>query len=189
MLPTPIGCVHLSVSNGCGGTTWALQQAKYILMKDLHVIWICDKIPDGDRFSQICSDLPPSLLSRLHVSANGDNTELGVKSGTRFLSGLSNIGLVIVDNWAPRSGKPPASLKKSMEELVNSCSAKKIPLIAISSSYEDVANGGWKARSGLKSCEIWFLHKNEVDTMVREIHHGELVTRYRLDDSGFSPRN
>lgn len=189
MLPIPMGCVHLSVSTGCGGTTWALQQAKNILMQDSHVIWVCDNMPDGQRFSQIFKDLPPASLSRLHVSANGENTEFGVRSAAQFLTGLSNLGLVVVDNWAPKSGQAPSGLRDSMNILINTCDSNNIPLLAISAAYEDANNGGWKARFGLENCEVWFLHKNAVDPTIRELHTDGSIVKYLLGDDGFSPRN
>ena len=188
MLPPISGCVHLSVSGGCGGTTWGLQHARQVLNSGSHVVWICDEIPDGDRFSQLFSTAPPSAVSRLHLCAVGENTEVGIKSGVDLLNVLENISLVVVDDWTAKTGKPSAELRKSMQTLIATCNEKGVAMIAISSAYEDAAGSGWKARGGLKECETWYLHRGRIDTMYREVHIQGEVTEYVLSDEGFTPR-
>ena len=63
MLRSLSGPIHLSVAGGCGGTTLGLQYARGVLSEGNHVVWICDEIPDGERFSQIFCEL--SRVDRL----------------------------------------------------------------------------------------------------------------------------
>ena len=151
-------------------------------------MWICEEMPDGNRFSQLFASISPSAVSKLHLSAVGENTEVGIKSAIDLLSVLENISLVVVDDWTSKTGKPSADLRKSMQTLISSCSEKEVAMIAISSAYEDASGSGWKARGGLKGCETWFLHRGQVDSMFRELHVQESMTQYVLSDEGFTLR-
>lgn len=188
MLPTISGCVHLSVAGGCGGTTWGLQYARNALQEEKHVVWICEDMPDGDRFSQIFSNLSTTSVSKFHVSAVGENTEQGIKSAIGLLQALDNISLVVVDDWTTKIGKVKPANLKAMLELIAECNSRDVELIAISSAYEDASGSGWKARGKLGGCETWFLHRSSVDSMMRELHIDDEVTIYILGDEGFIPR-
>ena len=188
MLEPITGCVHLAVAGGCGGTTWGLQHARSVLGEGHHVVWICEEIPDGGRFSQLFADVSPIAVSKLHLSAVGENTDVGIKSAIDLLNALENIALVVVDDWTNKSGKPSSDLRNSMHALITTCSDKGVSLIAISSAYEDANGSGWKARGSLKGCETWFLHRGQIDSMLRELHVDGEVTEYMLSDEGFTPR-
>jgi hypothetical protein len=188
MLPPISGCVHLSVAGGCGGTTLGLQQARQVLISGDHVVWICDNIPDGGRFSQLFANVSPSAVSKLHLSAVGENTEVGIKSAIDLLSVMENISLVVVDDWTAKTGRVGSDLRNSMQSLISKCGEKDVAMMAISSAYEDASGSGWKARGGLKECETWFLHRGDVDSMYRELHIQGAKTEYVLSDEGFTPR-
>ena len=119
MLPPITDSVHLSVAGGCGGTTLGLQYARNVLSDGNHVVWICEEMPDGDRFSQIFSELSPVAVSKFHLSAVGDNTEIGINSAIGLLEVLSNIDLVVVDDWTAKFGKPSSELSRSMKNLIS----------------------------------------------------------------------
>ncbi|MDE0708274.1 MAG: hypothetical protein OSB33_04930 [Candidatus Poseidoniales archaeon] len=188
MLPPISGCIHLSVAGGCGGTTCGLQYAREILAAGNHVVWICDKIPNGERFSQIFADVSPSAVSKLHLSAVGENTEMGIKSAIGLLEALQNIRLVVVDDWTAKTGRVSSALLKAMRSLINQCISSDVGLIAISSAYEDAGGSGWKSRGNLTECETWFLHRSSMDSMMRELHIDDDVTQFILSDEGFTPR-
>ena len=188
MLPVLAGCVHLSVAGGCGGTTWGLQYARDSLSQGKHVVWICDEMPDGERFSQIFVDVSPSAVSKLHLSAVGENTELGIQSASSLLEVLNNIDLVVVDDWTSKSGKSKTPVVNAMNDLIKLCATNDVAIIAISAAYEDAAGSGWKSRGTLSGCETWFLHRNAVNAMMRELHTEEGVQEYTLTDDGFTPR-
>jgi hypothetical protein len=188
MLPSLSGPIHLSVAGGCGGTTLGLQYARGVLSEGNHVVWICDEIPDGERFSQIFCELPPVAVAKFHLSAVGENTTVGINSAIGLLEVLSNIGIVIVDDWTAKYGKPTSSTTKSMKNLIAICGERNVALMAISSAYEDAGGSGWKARGNLDPCEVWFLHRSQIDSMRRELHIGEDVSEYILSDEGFTLR-
>ena len=188
MLPPIADSVHLSVAGGCGGTTLGLQYARNVLSDGNHVVWICEEMPDGDRFSQIFSELSPVAVSKFHLSAVGDNTEIGSNSAIGLLEVLNNIDLVVVDDWTAKFGKPSSELSRSMKDLISICGQKNVSLMAISSAYEDAGGAGWKSRGNLNPCDIWFLHRSQIDSMRRELHIGNNVTEYNLSDDGFTLR-
>lgn len=181
------GCVHLAVEAGCGGTTFALQQARPLLAEGKHVVWVCRDMPDGARFSQLYEDVSPVAVARFHMAAVGDNIEHGLVSAQGLLGALNSIALVVVDDWTAKTGRVPAALTSSMKELIQSCTDSDVPLLMISSAYEDASGKGWKARGSLKS-ETWFLHRSEGNDMLRELHRGESVETLNIGDEGFTPR-
>ena len=188
MPPSPSGCVHLSVEAGCGGTTWGLQQARNALTEGKHVVWICEESPDATRFSQIFANVSPSAVSKLHLSVVGENIDMGIRSAISLLKVLSNIDLVVVDDWTAKIGKPSGDLRKSVHNLIVECKANQVSLLLISSAYEDASGAGWKARGGLKDCENWFLHRCNREEQIRELHIDGDVNEFTITDEGFIPR-
>ena len=188
MLPSSSGCIHLSVAGGCGGTTWGLQHARDVLEEGMHVVWLCDESPDSNRFSQMFENVSPVAVSKLHLSAVGENMSMGIDSAISLLDALSNIKLMIVDDWTPKTGRPSTDLRKSMQKLIAVCKVNQVRLLIISSAYEDAGGSGWKARGNLKDCEIWFLHRCEREGRVRELHMDESVNKFTITDEGFTPR-
>ena len=188
MLPDLEGAVHLSVEGGCGGTTFALQHARQVLSTGNHVIWVCNEIPDGNRFSQLYSNVSPAAVSRMHLIAIGDNLEQGIRSATGLLSVLNNIALVVVDDWTEKVGRVTAESKKLISKLSVNCKKSNVPLLIVSSAYEDANSGGWKARGSLPDFNVYFLHRSNVNSMIRELHIGNDVQEYILGDEGFTRR-
>ena len=188
MLPTITGGVHLAVEGGCGGTTVGLQMAREVLRDNKHVVWICQEMPDGDRFGQLFADISPAAVSKMHLIAVGDQTEQGVQSATALLRVLNNIALVVVDDWTDKTGRPKSSVQKSMLSLFKETTSRDVPMLAISSAYEDASGGGWKSRK-LELDQTWFLHRSQLDPMRRELHTLDAKLEFVLGDEGFTPRN
>ena len=188
MLPSLSGPVHLAVGGGCGGTTFALQYARSALSEGMHVAWICDEFPDSDRFSQMFEEVSPIAVSKLHLIAVGENTAKGIQSAISLLNVLSNISLIVVDDWTPKSGRVNSNIQTEMITLMESCVECEVDFLAISSAYEDAAGGGWKSRGKLGDTPVWFLHRDEIDSMMRELHLPEQVLKLEIGDSGFTPR-
>ena len=185
MLPAIGGGVHLSVEGGCGGTTYGLQIARDFLKLDKHVIWVCQEMPDGDRFSQLFANVNPTAVSKLHLIAVGENIEQGVQSASALLRALSNIALIVVDDWTDKTGRPKTAVQKAMGGLFGHTKSRNIPLLAISSAYEDASGSGWKSRK-ISLDETWFLHREQIDPFRRELHTPEGVHRLIVNDEGFT---
>ncbi len=97
-------------------------------------MWICDNIPDGGRFSQLFANVSPSAVSKLHLSAVGENTEVGIKSAIDLLSVMENISLVVVDDWTAKTGRVGSDLRNSMQSLIPKCGEKDVAMMAVSSA-------------------------------------------------------
>ncbi len=186
-MPTIVGGVHLAVEGGCGGTTVGLQMAREFLKIDKHVIWICHEMPDGDRFGQLFADISPAAVSKMHLITVGEQTEQGIQSACALLRALNNISFVVVDDWTDKIGRPKSSVQKSMQILSKESRIRDVPLLAISSAYEDANGHGWKARK-LDLDQTWFLHRSQVDPMRRELHTDDAIIELILGDEGFTPR-
>ena len=184
-LPDIHGCVHLSVEAGCGGTTFALQNAREILSDDRHVIWISNEIPDGKRMSQIFADTPPKSVSKLHVAVVGENLVQGINSAICLMMELEFLGLIVVDDWAAKSGSVPAESVSALNKLIEISEKRDVPLLLISAAYEDASgHGGWKARGKLK-VTTWFLHISGEGLSIRNLNCGDITTQLTLKDQGF----
>ena len=66
-LPELPPITHLAVGEGCGGTSLALQYARNALIDGGRVIWVCEKSPDSQRFSQILNDVDVVSLAKFHM--------------------------------------------------------------------------------------------------------------------------
>ncbi|MDP6905949.1 MAG: hypothetical protein QF440_00850 [Candidatus Thalassarchaeaceae archaeon] len=184
-LPTVNGCIHLSVEAGCGGTTFALQIARDKLANGEHVVWVCNEIPDGLRMSQIYADVSPVAVSKLHMAAVGDNVIQGISSAQRLIPVLQSLGLIVVDDWAPKSGRVSTEVSANIRELIENASVKNTPLLLISAAYEDASGEtGWKARGDI-DVSTWFLHKSQDGISKRELFHGDSISIYDLLEEGF----
>jgi len=184
-LPDIHGCVHLSVEAGCGGTTFALQNAREILSDDRHVIWISNEIPDGKRMSQIFANTPPKSVSKLHVAVVGENLVQGINSAISLMMELDSLGLIVVDDWAPKSGSVPSESVSALVRLIELSEKRTVPLLLISAAYEDASGiQGWKARGALK-VTTWFLHISSEGISSRILICGDTTTQLTLKDEGF----
>ena len=171
------------------GTTFAMQIAREILSDNRHVIWICNEMPDGGRMSQIFADSSPTSVSKLHVAAIGENLTQGVSSASGLLVELESLGLIVVDDWAPKSGAVPTDSQSSMRQLIELCEKRSVPLVIISAAYEDASDkSGWKARGSL-DIPTWYLHISSAGLSIRELNcEGETI-QFTLKDEGFILRN
>ena len=182
------GIVHLSVESGCGGTTFALQVAREQLTGGAHVVWVCAEMPNSERFSQLYSEVDLVAVSRLHVIAVGENIIQGLTSANSMVAALDSISMVIIDDWAPKSGQVPSEILDGMKGLIESAESHDVSLLMVSSSYEDASgNQKWKSRGNL-DCEVWFLTRSDTMPSVRELHREESVVKFNLLDEGFIPR-
>ncbi|MEE3083748.1 MAG: hypothetical protein VX320_06665 [Candidatus Thermoplasmatota archaeon] len=185
VLPSIEGCVHLSVEAGCGGTTFALQIARDILLQNAHVIWVCNEMPDGGRMSQIFSEAPPTAVSKLHVAAVGENISQGILSAMGLMLELDSLGLIVVDDWAPKSGKVPVDSSSKINEIIQLSQSRNVPLLLISAAYEDASGvSGWKSR-GTVDADTWFLHISDLGLSMRDLNIGEEIIQFKLKDDGF----
>jgi predicted ATP-dependent serine protease len=182
------GIVHLSVESGCGGTTFALQVAREHLTDGSHVVWVCSEMPNSDRFSQLYTDVDLVAVSRLHVIAVGENIVQGLTSANSMVTALDSITMIVIDDWAPKSGQVPSEILDKMRGLIECAEKQNVSLLMVSSAYEDASgNQQWKSRGNL-DCDVWFLTRSDSMPSVRELHQDGTVLKLNLLDEGFIPR-
>lgn len=188
-LPELPRLTHLAVEPGSGGTTFAIQQARQLLESGGRVIWLSPVSPDRGRFSQMMQSLSPALLARFHMMECGEENAIAIQDATRLISALSPT-IVIIDDWAPRSGRVSAITLQSVENLLKTTSDCDCKVLLISALYGDASGKSeWKVRG-----EDFLLNQGGVTwrLMKRDPHIGRrlLVTpeeeiQLSLGESGF----
>ena len=192
-IPIVDTAIHLSVESGCGGTTFALQQARMVLEGDGRVVWVCFKQPDPERFSQLLGVLPPVTLARFHRLVAGELMPQGIDSACVLAESMKSIELIVVDDWTPDTGHVSAMTLASVEELAGSNYAERGGILLVSAAYSDPsgeqAGGGLKARGEGRLSELgfstWWLKTDESGGGHRTIGMGGDEIALRLESQGF----
>ena len=195
-----VGTTHLSVVSGSGGSTLGLQIARELILKNKHVFWISQNMPDPTRFSQIFSNVPFSSSSKLHISEAGENTEFAILSTMNVVSAMSNVGAVIIDDWLPRAGKASKKDVEPVSKLSSICRESDVSLLLISSAYENVEgqssnsnpddeNWGYRVRAKKLGDsfvdQIWWLNLADKSNL-RHLWIENEKTELRLENNGFT---
>ena len=191
-IPIVDTAVHLSVESGCGGTTFAMQQARMVLEGDGRVVWVCFEQPDPERFSQLFGVLPPVSLARFHRLVAGELMPQGIDSACVLAESMKSIQLIVVDDWTPDTGHVSAMTLASVEALAGSNYAERGGLLLISAAYSDASGGqagsGLKARGEGRLSEIgfstWWLQNDESGVGRRIIRVGDEEISLRLKSRG-----
>ena len=98
MLDLDSGPIHLSVEAGIGGTTLALSLAAKLLQENSRIVWFGRTMPNGERISQIFSELDHSKLEKFYAIEFGEKLLIKTKEMKPLLSHLTKEDLVIVDD-------------------------------------------------------------------------------------------
>ena len=190
--------VHLCVEAGCGGTSWGLQLAREALARGAHVCWVCSEIPDGARFGQLFAEVSPAAVSRMHIAAVGENLTQGALSAVGLIESLGNLGLVVLDDWAPHAGQVPKASVDAVLRVAESARTAEVPLLIISAAFEDAdptstpdgCPEGWRGRKmsalGDAGFTHWFLLRHSKGIARRVLHQGDAVLDFTLEESGFT---
>ena len=192
-IPAVDSAVHLAVESGCGGTTFALQQARMVLEGDGRVVWVCFQQPDPDRFSQLFGVLPPATLARFHRLVAGELMSQGIDSARELADSMSSIQLIVVDDWTPETGHVSAMTLASVAALAGSDFADRGGILLVSAAYSDASgkqvDGGLKARGENRLSEFgfstWWLQTDESGVGRRRVRVGEEEIALRLETEGF----
>jgi len=89
--------------------------AKQVLENGERVLWAAPEMPDPTRFSQVLGGLPPTVATRFHAMNLVGRMDLVTKSLQQAATSLPGVGLVVMDDWAPATGRiPKASDRKSV---------------------------------------------------------------------------
>lgn len=192
-IPVVDTAVHLAVESGCGGTTFAMQQARMVLEGDGRVVWVCYQQPDPGRFSQLFGGLNPATLARFHRLVTGESMPQGIDSARELADSMRSIRLIVVDDWTPDSGHVSATTLASVGALADSSFADRVGILLVSAAYSDAsgerAHGGLKARGENRlsafGFSTWWLRTDESGVGRRTIKVGEQENALRLRSDGF----
>ncbi len=138
--------VHLSCESGAGATSLALHMARMVLEDGQRVLWAAPDMPDPARFAQIIGGLPPTVATRFHAMNLVGRMDLVTKALLQAATSLPGVGLVVMDDWAPATGRIPSASLDAMEDLVSGLD--DVVLLAIAKLGTDMdAEDGFRVRS------------------------------------------
>ena len=177
--------VHLSSESGAGATCLALHMALRALEDGKRVLWASPEMPDPARFAQIIGGLPPTTATRFHAMNLVGRMDLVTKSLLQAATSLPGVGLVVMDDWAPATGRIPAASMDALSALAKGLDG--IPLLATTKLGTDMdAEDGFRVRGNERLEEAGFESwRLVVDvTGIRRLEGPEGEQRVRIVDEG-----
>ena len=182
--------IHLAVEGSTGGTTLGLHLAADAIENGTRVLWASVEMPDPARFSQLCAHLSLVESSRFHAMNFGGRFDRAVDALLEAASSLPSVGLVVMDDWCPSSGRIPKDRLDHIERVASEC-PNHIAVLLVSKGSVDASGSSSDpivARSAdamsEKGFSIWRLWRGKNGaqrTLVCEEERLELT----LTDSGF----
>lgn len=138
--------VHLACESGAGATSLALHMARMVLEDGQRVLWAAPDMPDPARFAQVIGGLPPTVATRFHAMNLIGRMDLVTKALLQAATSLPGVGLVVMDDWAPATGRISSASLDAMEGLV--AGLDDVVLLAIAKLGTDMdAEDGFRVRS------------------------------------------
>ena len=138
--------VHLASAAGAGATSLALHMAKQALEDGKRVLWAAPEMPDSVRFSQVLGGLPPTVATRFHAMNLVGRMDVVTKSLLQAATSLPGVSLVVMDDWAPATGRIPKASFDALRELASGLD--DISLLATTKLGTDMdAGDGLRVRS------------------------------------------
>ena len=182
--------IHLAVEGSTGGTTLGLHMAADVINRGQRVLWASAEMPDPARFSQLFQHLSLVESSRFHAMNFGGRFDRAIDALLDAATSLPSVGLVVMDDWCPSSGRVPADKLNDVGRLANDC-PENITLLLISKGSVD-ASGTSKdaivarAETSMKSkgFTTWRLWRGK-NSHQRVLAVDDSETTLTIDDSGF----
>ena len=182
--------IHLAVEGSTGGTTLGLHLAADAIENGKRVLWASVEMPDPARFSQLFSHLSLVESSRFHAMNFGGRFDRAVDALLEAATSLPSVGLVVMDDWCPSSGRIPKERLDHIERVASEC-PNHIAVLLVSKRSVDasgsttdaiVARSADAMRSkGFSLWRLWRGKNGAQRTLVCEENRLELT----LTDSGF----
>ena len=182
--------IHLAVEGSTGGTTLGLHLAAAAIENAKRVLWASVEMPDPARFSQLFSHLSLVESSRFHAMNFGGRFDRAVDALLEAATSLPSVGLVVMDDWCPSSGRIPKDRLDHIERVASEC-PNHIAVLLVSKGSVDasgsttdaiVARSADAMRSkGFSIWRLWRGKNGAQRTLVCEENRLELP----LTDSGF----
>lgn len=138
--------VHLASESGAGATSLALHMARLVLEDGQRVLWAAPEMPDPTRFSQVIGGLPPTASTRFHAMNLVGRMDLITASLQQAATSLPGVGLVVMDDWAPATGRISAASLDAVCGLLTGLG--EVPLVATAKLGTDMdADDGFRVRA------------------------------------------
>ncbi len=189
-LPELPPITHLAVGEGCGGTSLALQYSRDILIDGGRVVWVCEKTPDPQRFSQILNNVDVALLAKFHMMECGEVIAGGVLTAGKLAERLTP-QLFVIDDWTPRTGQPDRLTISAIEKICKILESTGCKLLITSALYGDASGKEqWKTRGKNLlehlSPSNWRLTITEGGLQKRTLLAEDETFQLQINDEGFS---
>ena len=177
--------VHLAGEAGAGATSLALHMAKRVLEGGGRVLWAAPEMPDPLRFSQVLGGLPPTAATRFHAMNLVGRMDLVTNSLLQAATSLPGVGLVVMDDWAPTTGRIPKTSFDALSGLASGLG--EITLLATTKLGTDMEAGdGFRVRSEDSLIEAGFASwRLTVESKgVRRLEGPDMTQHVRVVDEG-----
>ena len=182
--------IHLGVEGSTGGTSLGLHVAADVIEAGQRVLWASVDMPDPARFSQLFQHLSLVESSRFHAMNFGGRFDRAVDAVLEAANSLPSVGLVVMDDWCPASGRIPSDRLDHIQRVADECPTH-VSVILISKGSVDasgstndpiVARGGdAMAKKGFTTWRLWRGKHGAQRILDRAGMHVELT----IEDSGF----
>lgn len=182
--------IHLAVEGSTGGTTLGLHLAADVINQGKRVLWASVEMPDPARFSQLFQHLSLVESSRFHAMNFGGKFDRAIDALLEAACSLPSVGLVVMDDWCPSSGRIPAERLQHIERVANECPTTATVLLISKGSVDasGASDDPIVARSAeamkKNGYEIWRLWRGTSNSL-RILVRGETTQELRIEDSGF----
>ncbi|MEC8520399.1 MAG: hypothetical protein VXY67_05490, partial [Candidatus Thermoplasmatota archaeon] len=182
--------IHLAVEGSIGGTSLGLHLAADVINAGQRVLWASVEMPDPARFSQLFQHLSLVESSRFHAMNFGGRFDRAIDALLEAATSLPSVGLVVLDDWCPGSGRIPADRLEHIERVASDC-PEHITVLLISKGSVDASGSNddpivaraadAMAKKGFTVWRLWRGRNGAQRTLDRS---GELVA-FTIEDSGF----
>ncbi|MEE2648034.1 MAG: hypothetical protein VYA57_04720 [Candidatus Thermoplasmatota archaeon] len=130
--------IHLAVEGSIGGTSLGLHLAADVINDGQRVLWASVEMPDPARFSQLFQHLSLVESSRFHAMNFGGRFDRAIDALLEAATSLPSVGLVVLDDWCPGSGRIPADRLEHIERVASDC-PEHITVLLISKGSVDAS--------------------------------------------------
>lgn len=182
--------IHLAIEGSTGGTSLGLHVAADVIEAGQRVLWASVDMPDPARFSQLFQHLSLVESSRFHAMNFGGRFDRAVDAVLEAATSLPSVGLVVMDDWCPASGRIPSDRLDHIQRVADECPAH-VSVVLISKGSVDasgstndpiVARGAEAmAKKGFTAWRLWRGKHGAQRILDRSGTHVELT----IEDSGF----
>ena len=182
------GPTYLVAEAGSGGTSLALHLARHCLVDGSRVLWAAPEMPDPVRFSQILGGLSLTASSRFHAMNLIGRMDLITKALKDAALDLPGVRLVVLDDWAPSTGRIPAGDIEAISGLLSELNGRVSVLLTAKPGTDMEAEDGLRVRSRTEleeaGCRVWKMTKSLPGRLL--LTDGTTEVHLQPDDQGLT---